>query len=154
MKKIALIFSVIAVAILTITLILPDEHDLRMAKIDELQWESLDEDTVKYSVTQRDIDSLLKRVDKEYAITDDHDIKMDLIDERSALEQANGYNSIKHTIIILSRLERKLALYNDTIISYVDLHRDPGQKSVEYINDYTQDNDLYHDLHRDPGRDA
>jgi hypothetical protein len=154
MKKIVLVLSVIAVAILVITLSLPGEHGHRMAKIDELKWEALDNDTVKYATTQRDIDSLLKRVDKEYAKTDDHYIKMDLIRERQELEDADMYNSIKHALIILSRIERTVESYGDTIISYVDLHRDPGQKSVDSIDTYTRDNDLYHDLHRDPGRNA
>lgn len=154
MKKIVLVLSVIAVAILAITLAVPSEHSKRMAKINELQWESLDTDTAKYATTQRDIDSLLKRVDKEYAITSDHDIRMDLIDERRELEQANSFNLSKSVIIKIDRIQKELASIDDTIISRVDLHRDPGQKAKSAINKYTQDNERYLDLHRDPGRKA
>lgn len=153
MKKIVLVLSVIAVAILSITLAVPSEHSKRMAKIDELQWEALDNDTVKYAVTQRDIDSLLKRVDREYSITDDHDTKMDLIDERRGLEQANSFNLSKSVIIRIDRIQRELATLGDTIIPHSDLHRDPGQKSVGDTN-INQNKEIFRDLPKDPGRKA
>jgi hypothetical protein len=125
MRKIAFIFSVIAVAILAITLFVPGEHEKRMAKIDELKLEALDGDTVKYATTQGDIDSLLKRVDKEYSITDDHDIRI-----RNRLSASN------------------------TINRYVDLPRDPGRKSDSLNILYKSNSKIYSDLPRDPGRNS
>lgn len=153
MRKIAFIFSVIAVAILAITLFVPGEHEKRMAKINELQLEALDGDTVKYATTQRDIDSLLKRVDKEYSITDDHDTRIDLIRQRDALEDANLYNQLKYARIQVDRIRHSLAASN-TINPYVDLPRDPGRKSDSTTILYKSSSEIYRDLHRDPGRNS
>jgi hypothetical protein len=153
MRKIAFIFSVIAVAILAITLFVPGEHEKRMAKIDELKLEALDGDTVKYATTQGDIDSLLKRVDKEYSITDDHDIRICLISQREFLEYANSFNMAKWVLIQANRIRNRLSASN-TINRYVDLPRDPGRKSDSLNILYKSNSKIYSDLPRDPGRNA
>lgn len=148
MRKIVLALSVIVVAILTITIITPSVHDERMAKIHELQLEALDEDSTKYAVTQRDIDSLLKRVDKEYSITDDHEIRLTLIEERHELESANLYNDVKKVLMDYDRLLGKLS-YESDIDQYQDVPIDPGICSRDRINpNVTQ----YLDVSIDPGR--
>lgn len=148
MRKIVLALSVIVVAILTITIITPSVHDERMAKIGELQLEALDEDGTKYAVTQRDIDSLLKRVDKEYSITDDHETRLILIEERHELESAGLYNEIKRVLMDANRLLGK-PNYESYTDRYRDLPIDPGICSRDLINlNLTP----YLDAPIDPGR--
>lgn len=108
------------------------ENAARTDLITELQMEALDQDTAKIARTQGAIDSLLKRVDKEYAITDDHDTKMLLISQRSGLEAANSYNNTKilsRSIDSLSRVIRAIDKSDNEIKPDPKLHIDPGRKS-------------------------
>jgi hypothetical protein len=108
------------------------ENAARTDLITELQMEALDQDTAKIARTQGAIDSLLKRVDKEYAITDDHDTKMLLISQRSGLESANLYNNTKilsKSIDSLSRVIRAIDKSDNEIKPDPKLHIDPGRKS-------------------------
>ena len=108
------------------------ENAARTDLITELQMEALDQDTAKIARTQGSIDSLLKRVDKEYAITDDHDTKMLLISQRSGLEAANSYNNTKilsRSIDSLSRVIRAIDTSDNEIKPDPKLHIDPGRKS-------------------------
>lgn len=108
------------------------ENAARTDLITELQMEALDQDTAKIARTQGSIDSLLKRVDKEYAITDDHDTKMLLISQRSGLEAANSYNNTKilsKSIDSLSRVIRTIDKSDNEIKPDPKLHIDPGRKS-------------------------
>ena len=108
------------------------ENAARTDLITELQMEALDQDTAKIARTQGSIDSLLKRVDKEYAITDDHDTKMLLISQRSGLEAANSYNNTKilsRSIDSLSRVIRAIDKSDNEIKPDPKLHIDPGRKS-------------------------
>lgn len=108
------------------------ENAARTDLITELQMEALDQDTAKIARTQGSIDSLLKRVDKEYAITDDHDTKMLLISQRSGLEAANSYNNTKilsKSIDSLSRVIRTIDKSDNGIKPDPKLHIDPGRKS-------------------------
>lgn len=119
------------------------ENAARTDLITELQMEALDQDTAKIARTQGAIDSLLKRVDKEYAITDDHDTKMLLISQRSGLEAANSYNNTKilsksidlesidlnESIDSLSRVIRTIDKSDNEIKPDPKLHIDPGRKS-------------------------
>lgn len=108
------------------------ENAARTDLITELQMEALDQDTAKIARTQGAIDSLLKRVDKEYAITDDHDTKMLLISQRSGLEAANSYNNTKilsKSIDSLSRVIRTIDKSDNEIKPDPKLHIDPGRKS-------------------------
>ena len=131
MRKI-LILMLLMVSITTFITACNSENAARTDLITELQMEALDQDTAKIARTQGSIDSLLKRVDKEYAITDDHDTKMLLISQRSGLEAANSYNNTKilsKSIDSLSRVIRTIDKSDNEIKPDPKLHIDPGRKS-------------------------
>lgn len=131
MRKI-LILMLLMVSITTFITACNSENAARTDLITELQMEALDQDTAKIARTQGAIDSLLKRVDKEYAITDDHDTKMLLISQRSGLESANLYNNTKilsKSIDSLSRVIRAIDKSDNEIKPDPKLHIDPGRKS-------------------------
>lgn len=131
MRKI-LILMLLMVSITTFITACNSENAARTDLITELQMEALDQDTAKIARTQGAIDSLLQRVDKEYAITDDHDTKMLLISQRSGLESANLYNNTKilgKSIDSLSRVIRTIDKSDNVIKPDPKLHIDPGRKS-------------------------
>jgi hypothetical protein len=139
--------------LVTVALLPKTKHEARMEKISLLQAEAFDDDTSKFEVTQKSIHLLLKRIDKEYSITDDFDTKILLIEERESLKFAEVGNSVKGYLILEERIRKEL---KSDVERFEDLPIEPGRSGeTEKINlIHNSENKGFVDLHEDPGRNG